>query len=243
MAVISPERFIKASEVKDQWGLNLLIYGPPGAGKTVLAASAQDSKYGKDVLFLDVESGTRSLSDRPDITIFVIKEWADFRHIYEWIITEDHTYKTIVIDSLSEAQSLSLQHVLRSAGRPDGPAGIQDYGKSKQQVVSMMRAFKGLSASKGYTIIFTALETTEKDEISGAIMRYPALSPATQRAAMAIVDGVGYLAVGTKGKRILHLAQTHSIAAKIRQPVNKPVISTKIESPSLATILEQLNAK
>jgi len=40
---------MRASDVGQSFGLNLLVYGQSGTGKTTLAASAQDSEFGADV--------------------------------------------------------------------------------------------------------------------------------------------------------------------------------------------------
>src|SRR3990172_9664620 len=44
--------------------LKMLFYGPPGVGKTVLAASAKDVVALSPVLLVDFEGGTRSIQDR-----------------------------------------------------------------------------------------------------------------------------------------------------------------------------------
>ena len=44
--------------------LNILVYGYPGAGKTTLAASAQEHPDLADVLFLNIEGGLLSVPAR-----------------------------------------------------------------------------------------------------------------------------------------------------------------------------------
>ena len=43
--------------------LNMLVYGPPGAGKTTLCASAADIDDMADVLMIDIESGTLTIKN------------------------------------------------------------------------------------------------------------------------------------------------------------------------------------
>lgn len=64
--------------------LKILVYGEPGAGKTVLAGSAQDCKSMKNALMISVEAGTLSIRDR-DIDVLDPDSIREFRNIFDWI--------------------------------------------------------------------------------------------------------------------------------------------------------------
>ena len=54
--------------------MNLLIYGEPGVGKTVLAGSAADHPDTAPILILDVEGGVTSLRTRTDIDVIQVRD-------------------------------------------------------------------------------------------------------------------------------------------------------------------------
>ena len=124
-----PNRYLKAF-----W------YGPFGAGKTFLAATAQDCEPFQDVFFVDVESGDMTLEEEwPDMPIVQIHSFSDLARIYEFLrihhklraqgdeekllefenrfwpedkqVETPHHFNSVVIDSLSEVQGY-LHNVL-----------------------------------------------------------------------------------------------------------------------------------
>lgn len=241
MPVVTPDRFLKANEVKDEWGLNLLVYGPSGVGKTYFAATAQDTPLGKDVLVIDPEKGTRTIGHRSDVTVFPMDKWSDYQDIYDYLVTKPHAFKTIVTDSLTDVQEMCIDEFVGAKIRAGAAPGIQDFGKVKVAMCGMIRKFKALSTSKGWNIIFTASEDHDKDQATGIIVKSPALSPKTCQAACAIVDGIGHMSSNDKGVRTISFQNTSTVVAKLRQPQGKNMLPLKIESPSLVTILEHLS--
>jgi len=230
-------KFLKASEVNDAWGVNMLVYGSPGVGKTTFAASAQDSPYGKDVLFIDVEGGVRSISDRADITIFRPDDFDDIRKVFLMLKNgELSAFKTVVVDSIGETQALGLRSIMKTSKTPDLP-GLQDYGKSNEQVGNLIRGLRGLAQSKGVNVIITALAVESKDETTGAVLTRPALTPKALELATGAVDMLGYLSQTKDGTRVLNFAPSPSYMAKLRQPVSGAQIPLRIENPSLVDIL------
>jgi hypothetical protein len=229
---------LRASDTKQAWGLNLLLYGSPGAGKTTLCATAQDSPFGADVLFLDVEGGTRSISDRPDIAVYRPTKWEDLREVYESLKAGEHSFKTVVVDSLTEAQKMAMRAVIGNAPTPDR----QQWGFINEKLTGLVRAFKDLTSTHQINAVFTALVKEEKDVLTGGVMARPAMTPGSSLDITAAVDNVGYLTKDDKGKRILYLDGQKGFLAKTREPVKHRLLPNAFEDPTLVDVLAALRS-
>ena len=147
--------------------VNIMIYGDPGVGKTVLAGSADNVLEMSPVLFIDIEGGTLSLRQfYPGVKVVRAPTWEKLQAIYNDLYMGDHEYKTVVIDSLTEAQKFSMTDIMHDAYMeddedkvdPDVP-GIRQWGKNIEQIRRLVRGFRDLPMNT----IFTALAVSDKD--------------------------------------------------------------------------------
>jgi len=102
----------------------ILIYTIPGWGKSTLAASMPDP------VFIDIEDGLSGL----DIAAFPVPE--KYEQVEEYIrmlITEEHDYKTVVIDTLSSLEKLIFAKVCRERNKES----IEDFGYAKGYTYAM----------------------------------------------------------------------------------------------------------
>jgi len=242
----------KASQLKGALGINMLIFGYGGSGKTTLACTAQDTEHGRDVLLLDVDRGVESVSDRDDVDVLQPSQWKtstpdepSLYSILQWIKQQtpgpegSARYKTVVFDSLTSIYDLILKDILRASPTPDMPSQ-PEYGKANmalQQLIADMRALGDL----GVNTIFIAHAKEETDQGSNMVLIRLALTPGVTSNVMRTVDHVGYLQVDTgSGNRKLILKNSPRIIAKFRQPRSGPQLPLELLNPNMATIIEHV---
>jgi phage nucleotide-binding protein len=243
LADLGKFHLMRASDVGQSFGLNLLIYGQSGTGKTTLAASAQDSPFGADVLFLDLEGGTLSLGDRPDIAVYRPESLDEMTRIVTTLAIEKHTFKTVVVDSLTEAQTLSIESV---TGRGKAENITQPgYRIVNDRLDAVVRLMRELTQKRKINTIFTSLskeQETPKD--SGFYRTEPGMTPGAVNKICATVDMVALLRFDPKtDKRTLYFEGTSKFIAKVRQPVTAKRIPKFIENPTMATIFAAMRGE
>ena len=179
--------------------LKILTYGDNGVGKTVFSASAEDCDVCKDVLFVNVEGGTLSISDRTELNVWDVKKFSEMKEVLDFLHEEEHTFKTVVIDSITELQLRGLDVIVKDAlaapprGKPrtdEDEIRIEDYGKNTQQIRRVIRAFRDLPMH----VILTAIAVETKDE-EGVITVSPQMTEKVRNSVMGYMDIVAYMHV------------------------------------------------
>lgn len=99
------------------------IYGPPAIGKTTFVSSA------KDCIGILTEDGVGNL----DFPRIYCSEWQSVKDALQSLLTEEHTYKTVFIDSLSFTEPLIYRHVCKEHGKEN----IEDFGYGKGYQVAL----------------------------------------------------------------------------------------------------------
>lgn len=217
--------------------INMIVYGDPGAGKTVLAGSADAVPEMRPVLFIDVEGGTFSIRERfPDVHVVRVQSWSDMQKVYDQLYAKKTEYQTVVLDSLTEIQKFSMYTIMdavykRDSERdPDVPS-MREWGKNIEQIRKLVRAFRDLEMHT----IFTALAKTDKDAKTGASRTKPSLSGKLADEVAAFVDIVGFQYTKVKDDRLVRYlltAQHERFVAKDRSD-NLPAT---IEEPTMGKL-------
>ena len=222
--------------------LKMLVYGPPGAGKTVLAASAADVPQMAPVLFVDIEGGVRSIRDK-QVDLLRAKSFTEIVQLLEFLRAGKHEYKTVVIDSITEVQKLNMYEIMRKvmvqdpSRDPDMPS-LREYGKNTEQIRKLIRGYRDLT---NVHTIFTALASEFKDERTGIVKTVPALSGKLASEIPGFLDIVVYLSVAEQnGKevRVLLTDMTSRILAKHRTPISGIHLPKAIKNPTMAKIYQ-----
>lgn len=138
-------------DISTDYGVNILVYGQSGIGKTTLAATMPDP------IILSAEAGLLSLSHL-DLPYIEIETFDMFQEVFEWIqrSKEADVFQSIVVDSISEIAELLLQDEL--ATNKDGRAA---YG---EMAFKMVKALKALRDLKTKHVYMTAKLSKEQDE-------------------------------------------------------------------------------
>lgn len=222
--------------------VNMLIYGDSGVGKTRLAGSADAVPEMRKVLLIDVEGGTLTLRDTyPDVETVRVTSWTEMQVVYDELYTGKYDYTTIIIDSLTEIQKMSMSQVMRKLvdehGERDADVpGLREWNINLEQTRKFVRAFRDLPVNT----VFTALMRADKNPRTGALKRKPSLSGKIADEVAAFLDIVVYLyakEIDGEQKRMLLCGQTEETIAKDRSN-NLPMI---IEDPTMAAIWENLH--
>lgn len=136
--------------------INTIIYGDTGAGKTYLLGTALDYEPTSPFLILDVDGGSKTLRGK-GVDMVRPSSWKEIQDIYNFFRHDNHYYRALGIDSLTELQKkYSLGAILGDLKDVDDYADLgstvvptrQDWLKTGDQMRKFLRAFKWLSYIK-----------------------------------------------------------------------------------------------
>jgi hypothetical protein len=137
----------------------LTVYGVHGCGKSTFAAGAPDP------IFLPCENGSGHL----DVARFPQPEsWADIRAAVQTLLTEKHSYRTLIVDTLDAAEALCWKQVM-DADTKFNPKSLEEvgggYGKGASQALVLWRGLLAdldLLIAKGMNVILVAHSQVKK---------------------------------------------------------------------------------
>lgn len=183
------------------YNLKFLGYGDPGVGKTTLMASAVNCPAMQKVLLVNIEGGIMSvieaeeagLQDTPDV--IELGAFKELQQILWYLRNEDHPYRTLIIDSLSELAQKNLDIIVETEtarnSKRNGDVDnvwLEDYGKSTQQMRRTIREFRDLPMH----VLFTCHAASSKDQ-HGVEQVFPALTPKLRTSVLGYMDVVGFM--------------------------------------------------
>jgi len=187
---------------EEQGFLKLLIFGESGVGKTVLASTAALVPSMSPMLFLNIEGGLLSAQKQAprlklpkgSIKSLRLNKFLDIEPIYNTLADSEHSFRTVVIDSLTELQKCSMEQIMRDVARKDATRDLdipaqRDWGKTIEQIRRVVRGFRDLDMH----VIMTCLAKEDKDELTGEVKVRPDLPGKLAGQVPAFFDEVFYM--------------------------------------------------
>lgn len=135
----------------------ICIYGTPGVGKSTFAANAPDA------IFIQTEDGL----DNIDATkLPLCHSWKEVTEQINALIAEEHNYKTLVIDSLTNLERFIWEEVCTQFGVKNIEKADGGYARGYKHALNYWNDFLVglgiLNREKGMMIILTAHEGVQE---------------------------------------------------------------------------------
>lgn len=247
------------SELKEKEPVKMLVIGDSGGGKTGSLASLVKAGYRLHIL--DFDNGTQILgkllgadADKVEVEKFQDKFKAtpaglildgmpkafvnSLKVLTEWTAKYKDVKDIIVIDSFSFLSNAAMRYTLAMAGRPNGPAQLQDWSIAQNYITTVLN----LLYSSDITCSVMILAHIKYLEADGGLKQAQvntlgsALPPTVGRYFNNMV-WVGY----TGGKRIIKTKASPTMALKTSAP--KDVKDTYELETGMAEIFSVLTEK
>lgn len=214
---------VKADTLKEPHSIT--IYGPPGKGKTVFAASISAVPGYERTLILDTEGGAVSVGTwYPNADVLACPSAAKFEAVVnalaEGKLVERESglpYQAVIIDTLDKAQSRQINEFARSpesksSSGADNP--MYKWGAIKIWTEKLSDAFH----QAPFLSIFVVHSEDHKDENSGSVTKTVMLGGSSRFNFPSVSDAVGYFDVvkvkGADGKTTEHRSVDFRTQAK-----------------------------
>lgn len=147
---------LKVRKANPSRPVRIMIYGVEGVGKSTLGAKSDNP------VFISPEGGVDHLVDRhgePCSELAGINSWDSFTNALQSLKTEDHNYKTLILDSADWIEGLAHQAIIQGTNKTittvNGGYG-GGYRQSQNMHQGLIATLEDLRESRNMNIIVTA---------------------------------------------------------------------------------------
>lgn len=242
MAIGGLPQFKKASDAAGATGLGLLIFGPPGVGKTTFAATARDSEVGSEAILFELDpNGFESITDI-DIPMWPQPEdgevtFNDFRAIIDKLVAakDKGPFKTIILDSISAIYYDLI--LLKLTGSRDKQPSQNQWGEANRIMIKLMMDLLTLT-KYGINVIFIGHSMDQQDDES--TIKYLAGTPKGRDEILRNIGRVGYYDYDRRGEhRVLTFKKQRKVEGpKWRQPRTGDQMPLEFIDPTMDDLLK-----
>lgn len=257
-----------SKHVKMPWegryaAFNMMVYGEPGEGKTPLLGSVVDVPIMMPALLIDCDSGTLSIKENeilhtlhlPQIAIEKeISGWTCLEQIYAWLVTGEHSYKTVMLDGGTDIQrfcemeciAYGIAHKTSDKAHDEELAELADYRRIQERMKRMYMRFRDIRTQSGNKINFiaTAHEGKQKDELTGMMVIQPMFMGKGAPLIASTFDIIGRMSTGPSStdpkKQVKRLVTAVEQKARGRSRIKS--LGQIVEEPTMAKIAEKIFA-
>jgi phage nucleotide-binding protein len=224
--------------------LTALFYGLSGSGKTTLSGT-----FPTPMLILDVgDKGTDSISDIKDCDVMEVESWSDFEMAYWYLKDNGDSYKTVVIDTVTNLQQLAIEKV--NDGDMDAKMSFKEWG----EVVTLMKEWLISYRDLGINVVFLAQErkfnVNEDEGIDDNLLLPeigPRLTPSLSSHLASIVSVVGNTFIRartetrkTTNRRGKELIEEYEVPEYSLRVGPNPYYVTKVRKPKEVTVPDSI---
>jgi phage nucleotide-binding protein len=216
-------------------GISMVIYADPGVGKTTLASTLPIG----ETLIINTEAGLGPLLGTGHTVFNLDQDLKQLEKLYQFLRIEEHPFKNVVIDNISEMQDWMIRSLYEGRGK-DFPE-LKEYGDASTKMKEYCTLFRDLTTERKMNVIFNAWEyPLEIERTTGGVVTkiYPKLFPKIAPEICGKMDAVGHLEIYEKtGDRFVRFVGTSKVLAKCQF---KGIAD--LEEPNLVSIIGKIKA-